>query len=99
MSNKKTKKHVWRKNTNNSVLDGDGFFISFNTNPCCGFDGFESDNNSSETALVNRSSDIAYRILNGDFRQEYEAVIDDGWDACLAVYEKHETEHRSSWTA
>ena len=85
-------------NGGNEVLEGDGFFISYHPTPGVGISFFESDDGSDETALVKEDSDIKYRILNGDYRKEYEELIPQGFEACLAFYEKMCVEHDSSWT-
>ena len=51
-----------------------------------------------ETALVVPNSIPKYRILNGDFRKEYEEACPLGLEACVAVYEKHKTSARSDWS-
>lgn len=88
---------VWEKKDNNSVLNSADkkFYISFNESPCSGIPGWGSDHGGEETALCFNSS---YLILNGDFREEYENVIDEGLDACKDVYNKHKNTHRSSWS-
>lgn len=65
------------KHGGNYVLDGDGFFISYNPNPGAGISSFAADNGGDETALCagKKDSDIEYRILNGDFRAEYEELV------------------------
>ena len=85
----------------NYLLEGDdpNFFISYNPNPGCGISIFGSDDESAETALVVRNKgSYRYFILNGDFRHEYEKVLDSGLAACMAVYDKNKAEHDSSWT-
>jgi len=83
----------------NEVLIGEGFFISYNSNPGGGFLVFQGDGGSDETALVNNGDpDNEYRILNGDFREEFEAIIDQGFEACLEFYNKREAENGSSWS-
>ena len=90
---------VWTKLDHNSVLDGDGFFISYSACPGSVSSFFEGDGGSDETALVRKEGGRRnFRILNGDFRENYEEVIDQGWEACLAVYEAHEAKHNSSRT-
>lgn len=73
------------------------FYLSYNPDPGSGFEMFQGDNGSSETALYTRVDD-KFRILNGDFREEYEAAFPSGVDACLEVYNKHKAEKRSSWS-
>lgn len=76
----------------NATLSADDLFISHNPRPPA--------SRSEETALHIRGEDGGrgtYLILNGDFRDEYEAAFPDK-GACLAVYEKHKAKHRSSWS-
>ena len=97
------------EHSRNYVLDGDGFFISYNPNPGVAIFSkslsgmeisfFTGDNNSDETALVKEDSDIKYRVLNGDFRAEYEKLVSQGFEVCLAFYNKMKSEHNSSWTS
>lgn len=82
----------------NEILDCGDFFISYNPNPGMGISFFEGDNNSDETALVNlNDKKHKYRILNGDFREDY-LEIAPKWDACLSFYEKMKEKHNSSWS-
>lgn len=80
----------------NVILKGDGFHISFNRDPSVLGDAWGGDDGQCETALKAKNS--PYLILNGDWRSEYEQAIDQGFDACLAVYEAHKDTHRSSWS-
>ncbi len=89
----------WKHLSGNSVLEGDkDFYISYNIRPGGGFSLFASDNNSEETALVNSKSKIQFRILNGDFRKDYEKIIDKGWKSCLSFYNSKKKLYDSSWT-
>jgi hypothetical protein len=36
-------------------------------------------------------------ILSGDWRDQYEALVDQGYEACETFYKEH-IEHRSSWS-
>ena len=85
----------------NEVLVGDGFYVSYMP-PGGGAvltRLFDADDGGSETALCIRGDKkTAYFILNGDFRAEYEKAIALGLDACKAVFTKHESKHRSSWS-
>lgn len=57
-------------------------------------------NDTPETALVRGNGmDAEYRILIGDWREQYEALIPQGWDACLAFFESHRPLHGSAWTS
>lgn len=90
----------WKHNmgmfgSGNYVLSGDGFFISYNPAPGGRNGLFISDDGGAETALCR---DGAYHILNGDFRDEYEALIDEGFDACKRFYESQKADHNSSWS-
>lgn len=52
-----------------------------------------------ETALVRGPGlGAEYRILLGDWRQQYEALIPQGWEACLAFFEANRMLHGSPWT-
>ena len=83
----------------NELLEGDGFYISYNSNPGGGISLFQGDNNSDETALVKEDDpDNKFRILNGDFREQFEAIIECGFEDCLALYNKLSGDHDSSWS-
>jgi hypothetical protein len=94
----------------NLTLAGEGFYISFRgdarkggpenpllevTNTLGGIFGINT--GETETALHVRGSDQGWRILNGDFRAEYEAAYP-SLEACIAVYEKHKNDCRSDWS-
>lgn len=92
-------KKQWKKAQagHNLILHGDNFYISFLQQGNAGkiLPGiFDSDNGSAETALC---VDGCYYILNGDFRKEYEAVIDKGLVACMQIFKAH-PEAKSSWS-
>lgn len=86
----------------NEVLDGDGFYISYN--PSARNDIFgvfasligEEDESTEETALLDRSG--VWYILKGDFRKEYLKAAPKGLEACLKVYNKHKATKRSGWS-
>jgi hypothetical protein len=80
--------------SNNAVLRGDGFYISYAENPGAGISFFASDGGSDETALVVGDN---FHILNGDFRDQYEAAVAGGLAACMAVFDAHKARHASSW--
>lgn len=84
------------------LLDGDGFYVSFNENVRANMGGLSmlgglmaSDDDAPETALCR---DGKFFILNGDFRKEYEALVTKGWDACIEFFNAQSAEHGSSWT-
>jgi hypothetical protein len=62
--------------------------------------GLELSNDLAETALCGRHLGITnpFFILNGDFRKEYEGIIDQGWDACYAFWLSQAEEHKSNWS-
>ena len=102
-------KPEWIKVRDNELLRGQGFYISFlpgnrPTNPWGEvLSGLANAITSepeyleslTETALV---KDHIFYILNGDFRKEYEGIIDQGFDACLAFYEFQREDHGSVWS-
>ena len=96
---------TFEKNPNggtNYVLEGDGFYLSFNAAPCADMSFFRSDSGGSETALAvedgKPDGGTLWLILNGDFRKEYEEAFARGIEGCLAVYESHRSTKRSSWS-
>lgn len=53
--------------------------------------------NNEETAIIyKRQEKPEYRILNGDFRREYEKL--ETLDECLAFYESKKEEFGSKWS-
>lgn len=80
--------------TGNDVLQCDGFFISYNPSPGMGFSVFAGDDGSSETAIV---ADGKFYILNGDFREEYAALCEQGLAACMQFFAS-KPELVSSWS-
>jgi hypothetical protein len=99
---------VWLKMPRgNLILENESIRISYNrtagdTNDLLvsmiqrigGANGDES-NPQEETAFYDIKKDI-WRILKGDFRDEYEVAFPD-YNKCLAVYEKH-IDQRSGWS-
>lgn len=82
--------------SNNSILEGDGFFISFlpaNNGLNQLMPGFASDDGSDETAII---KDGNYYILNGDFREQYLMLVPHGFEKCLAFYNEN-INKQSSW--
>lgn len=92
---------VWEdlRGDHNLVLKADGFYISYlqpyRMTNTFGW-GASDDESIGETALVTKEP-WDCKILNGDFRKEYEAVIDFGYDACLNVF-KSNSDKQSSWS-
>ncbi len=87
-----------RAHGGNWILQKDDFFISYNSfnsnERILDFPMFGSDNGSAETALVNKN--VCY-ILNGDFREDYEKLIDLGWGECIKFFDS-KPECHSSWS-
>jgi len=89
-----------RQGHDNELLQGEGFYISYNPSPCDNIAGsfFSSDGGGAETALaVDSEGQKVWMILNGDYRKAYQAAFPDK-EACIKVYKKH-IEHRSSWSS
>jgi hypothetical protein len=84
----------WKQGFNNSVLQGKGFFISYNPCPGGGISFFRGDNGGDETALV---KDGSFYILNGDFRKQYEKLLPKGFKACKDFFLKN-LDKVSSWS-
>ena len=88
----------------NELIQGDGFYLSYqpNRNPM-GLSVFRADTEEGETALCvpdgRPDGGTVWMILNGDFRREYEEAFAGGLPACVAVYESHRAERRSSWSS
>lgn len=105
MSKTKKKTKRFQKNKSNPfgsnfILEGDNFCVSYNPNPWSLVPGFGSDNGGPETALIhcpNGERGICL-VLNGDWRDEFAAIVDKGYDACLNLYNELAVEHRSSWS-
>jgi hypothetical protein len=77
----------------NEVLDGDGFYISYANTAAMG--GWSGDGDGIETALVKNGN---FKILNGDFRKQYEKLAPEGFDACLRFYEQQSAHADSTWS-
>jgi hypothetical protein len=75
----------------NMRLDGNGFFISYLSDSVAKFSflgEFFAGDTKDETALVPTPEDekYSYYILNGDWREAYEKLVEKGFDACLEFY-------------
>lgn len=89
----------WIDNTgalgSNFVLEGAGFYISFN--PCPGGGSFfGSDDGGPETALCEGDN---FHILNGDYRAQYEKLLPQGLEACMRFYAQQSAHADSSWSS
>ena len=98
----------WNKVNSNTVLQGEGFYISYlgdihsdptleSLNRLGDMCGIET--GSTETALVVPNSTPRFRVLNGDFRKQYEALVPDGLAACVKFYEEHKATAGSDWSS
>ena len=83
----------------NMLLEGKGFAISYLGNADRGIMGglFAGDKEEETAILVTVAGERKYFILNGDYRDAYEAVIDEGLEACLEIFRAH-PEDKSSWS-
>lgn len=95
---------VWVKGKRNIELRGDGWHVSYNRHTGA-FGGIITElansmggdlHDGEETALYDAETEV-FRILEGDFRKEYERAYPSGFSACLKVYEKNK-KHRSNWS-
>jgi len=92
----------------NLILQGDGFYVSYNPNPGesdigkmynkIGKERYGLEAKAEETALVNESDATNYHILNGDFRKEYETAFPLGFAECKKVFDKHKDKDESDWS-
>lgn len=74
--------------TPNRIVQGDGFYISFND---IDHDIYGGDT----TALVNDGMTRFY-ILNGNHMSEYSELIPSGWNACLEYFKNHSDKNKMS---
>lgn len=91
----------WYEVGDTQRLVGDGFFISYNPDTSqIGVDeatGIDmAGDEPRETALCR---EIACLILNGDWRQQYEDRVDEGWDACYQFYLAKKAIYGSTWSS
>ncbi len=97
----------WHYAGDTQVLDGDGFFISYNPDTrYLGIDqltGIDyAGDEPQETALCREEilcQKAAAFILNGDWRQQYEDRVDEGWDACFRFYLAKKPMFGSKWSS
>jgi hypothetical protein len=86
---------VWLDMGPNVLLEGEGFEISYNPGNYFGLSSFSRDTGGAETALM---KDGKYFILNGDYRKDYEELVDKGFEACIKFYLAQHPTKRSSWS-
>lgn len=88
----------------NSILNCDGFFISYNPDTGNSILGsfFAGDGDGEETALCipkdTKDGGTRYLILNGDWRKNYEKLAPKGIAACRKFYESKKAKYDSSYT-
>lgn len=102
---------TWKHVNYNQVLNGgDDFFVSYNpdttrshvsellTELANGLGGDVRDGE--ETALVKRNPNgiHTYSILSGDWRKEYEQLIDKGYEACYEFFKSQQGEFGNNWS-
>lgn len=92
----------WETIDQNSILWGDGFYVSYlsDTSNISGFGSlFAGDGGMDETAIVVKIGDKTnYYILNGDWRNQYENAVSDGLEACMNIFRKNNKEYGSGWS-
>jgi len=87
----------WEKLQYNSILQGDGFHISYNADTSIAVGAaFAADSGAGDETAICKDRD--YKILNGDFRKEYEKLVDKGYDACVKFFEKQK-DAQSTWSS
>lgn len=85
------------KHSNNFVLQGNGFYISYNPNTRLSTP-FKFGDDGEETALcIEKKTGITFLILRGDWRKQYRKAFP-SLKACRKVYEDNEAEHASVWS-
>lgn len=79
-------KKEWKDLGRSTLLEGEGFSISYAKNPGAEIESFAATNGGDETALC---KDGKYFILNGDWREDYELLIAEGFSACKKFFDKN----------
>lgn len=95
----------------NQVIQGNGFFLSYNPQAGDGMSGLvarvltsitgkEYGDRVEETALRIDHPDGSrtWCVLDGDFREEYTEALSGGIASVLEVYNRHKAAHRSNWS-
>ena len=97
MTNTKWKRVYGTPGGSHELLEGDGFYISYNADlGASSFEAmFDSDDGGPETALC---KDHKFYILNGDYRTQYEKLVPQGFDACKKFYDQQSAHSDSSWS-
>lgn len=84
----------WTRGLYNYVKIFDDFFVSYNPDTAVMGIGMFDGDGADETALCKGGK---FFILNGDFRDDYDRLGPQGFDACLAFFKDH-SEQKSSWS-
>lgn len=98
----------WKRvGTTNVVIEGEGFFVSYNPDTDSGHGVLTELGNlmggdlkdGEETALckANKDGTQEWHILEGDFRKEYEKAFP-SYGECKNVYMINKAKHRSNWS-
>lgn len=77
----------------NMIRQFDGFYVPYNPSPPGLGMGMGSDDDGPETALCKGGK---FYILNGDFRDRFDELGPQGFDACFAFYKQQN--NVSSWS-
>lgn len=89
------KQKGWGMQSDNEVLGGDGFFVSYNANTGSKISCFAGDGEGDETALVKGDK---FYILNGDFRKEYSELVEKDYGKCKKFFDSKKAKYQSSWS-
>lgn len=98
---------AWVRSGRNSLLKGDGFYISYNpASPSHDADYWNDLNNLfNEDHVVDRThtalhmiEDDIWLVLEGDFRLAYSDAFGGGLMECIKVYNRNKEDHRSNWS-
>lgn len=98
-------RQVWKINARNSILSADDYFISYNMATGSGHSPFTAIGNmlggdfedGEETALVIKGKEYIFKILSGDFRDEYEKLYPD-LKASTKFFDSKKQEHGNNWS-
>lgn len=100
----------WKKQPHNEILQGENFYICFVSSisdveseapefRTLGLMGGLLGLETKETETALKAEGGPWLILNGDFRKEYKEAFPLGYEACVAVYNRHKAQHRSDWAS
>ena len=106
------KKYIWKiTEAGNAILNGDEFYVSY-LNPetqsefakemdavAGGLIQVVMGNRPERTKETALCRDGSYLILKGDWRKDYEKIIDKGYGACKKFYDKKKDKYDSDWSS